>query len=77
MIWQLLQVRHLHDTPLIFAGAMWRGLVDWASAQMLRPGFELANAGDMKIPHCVEGADEAVALIAEHHARWLAAQRTP
>jgi predicted Rossmann-fold nucleotide-binding protein len=27
MIWQLLQVRHLPDTPLIFAGPMWRGYV--------------------------------------------------
>jgi predicted Rossmann-fold nucleotide-binding protein len=35
MIRQLLQVRHLHDTPLSFAGRMWQGLVDWASAQML------------------------------------------
>ena len=31
MIWQLLQTRHLHDTPLIFAGPMWRGLVEWAA----------------------------------------------
>src|SRR6185369_1179969 len=30
MIWQLLQVRHLRDTPLVFVGAMWKGLVDWA-----------------------------------------------
>jgi uncharacterized protein (TIGR00730 family) len=74
MIWQLLQVRHLHDTPLIFAGAMWQGLVDWASAQMLRPGFELANAEDMKIPSCVDGADEAIAIIREHHARWQVGQ---
>src|SRR6185436_14029592 len=57
MIWQLLQVRHLHDTPLILAGSMWRGLVDWASAMMLRPGFELAGAEDMNIPRCVDGAE--------------------
>jgi uncharacterized protein (TIGR00730 family) len=74
MIWQLLQVRHLHDTPLIFTGPMWKGLVDWANQMMLRPGFELANADDMKIPHCVDTADEAIALIREHHARWLSAQ---
>jgi uncharacterized protein (TIGR00730 family) len=73
MIWQLLQVRHLHDTPLIFVGGMWRGLVDWAAAQMLRPGFELANPEDMRIPRCVDGPDEAVAFIREHHARWRAA----
>jgi uncharacterized protein (TIGR00730 family) len=72
MIWQLLQVRHLHDTPLVFAGPMWKGLVDWASAQMLRPGFELASTEDMNIPVCVDGADEAIAVIREHLARWKA-----
>jgi hypothetical protein len=74
MIWQLLQVRHLHDTPLIFTGPMWKGLVDWASAVMLRPGFELANAEDMKIPRCVDDADQAIAIVREHHARWQATQ---
>jgi uncharacterized protein (TIGR00730 family) len=74
MIWQLLQVRHLRETPLIFAGPMWRGLVQWAAEQMLRPGFELAKADDMKIPQCVDGADEAIAVIEKEHARWLAAQ---
>lgn len=73
MIWQLLQVRHLQDTPLIFAGKMWQGLVNWADVQMLRPGFELASPEDMKIPRCVDTADEAIALVREHHARWLAA----
>ena len=74
MIWQLLQVRHLHDTPLIFTGPMWKGLVDWATQAMLRPGFELANAEDMNIPRCVNTADAAIAFIREHHARWRAKQ---
>ena len=74
MIWQLLQVRQLHDTPLIFVGPMWRGLVEWASAQMLRPGFELASPGDMQIPRCVDTAEEAIVIIREHQARWKAAQ---
>src|SRR5436190_4410599 len=30
MVWQLLQVKHLHETPLILVGKMWPGLVDWA-----------------------------------------------
>ena len=72
MIWQLLQVKHLKDTPLILVGPMWRGLVDWAAAQMLRPGFELASAPDMQIPRCVDDADQAIALLREHHARWVA-----
>jgi predicted Rossmann-fold nucleotide-binding protein len=68
MIWQLLQVRHLPDTPLIFAGPMWRGLVEWAKANMLRPGFELARPEDMR---CVDTGAEAVAVIRNHYARWL------
>ena len=75
MIWQLLQVRHLNDVPLVFAGPMWKGLVDWAAATMLRPGFELADARDMKIPICVEGAEEAIAIVSAHHAKWREAQR--
>jgi uncharacterized protein (TIGR00730 family) len=74
MIWQLLQVRHLHDTPLVFVGPMWRGLVDWATAEMLRPGFELASPKDMNIPSCVDSADDAIAVVRAHHERWLAAQ---
>jgi uncharacterized protein (TIGR00730 family) len=74
MIWQLLQVRHLHEVPLVFTGPMWRGLVDWAGEAMLRPGFELANAEDMRIPRCVDTADEAIAIVREHRERWLIAQ---
>ena len=75
LVWQLLQVRHLHDTPLVFAGEMWAELVDWAKKYMLRPGFELANPEDMTIPHCVSSADEVLAIIHEHNARWQQAQR--
>ena len=70
MIWQLLQVRHLQDTPLIFVGPMWRELVDWIERWMLRPGFELVSPDDLKIPRCVNGGSEAVALIREYRERW-------
>jgi len=70
MIWQLLQVKHLKETPLILVGPMWRGLVEWAGAQMLRPGFELASPPDMQIPRCVDDADQAIAMLREAHARW-------
>ncbi len=49
-------------------------LMDWTAAQMLRPGFELANARDIKIPQCVDNAEQAIAIVREHHARWQAAQ---
>jgi len=74
MIWQLLQVRHLYDTPLVFAGPMWRGLVEWVQRSMLRPGFELASPADVKIPRCVDTADEAIAIVRAHHAAWSKAR---
>jgi hypothetical protein len=77
MVWQLLQVRHLHDTPLIFIGDMWGDLVDWAKRYMLRPGLELASPEDMTIPRCATTAEEVIALIREHQARWQATHGRP
>jgi uncharacterized protein (TIGR00730 family) len=71
MIWQLLQVRHVHDTPLILVGKMWAEIVNWAKTYLLGAQPPLANAEDMTIPRCVNTGDEAIALIREHHARWL------
>jgi uncharacterized protein (TIGR00730 family) len=70
MIWQLLQVNHLRDTPLLLVGRMWPGLVSWARMAMLSYDPPLAGAEDFDIPQCVPGADEAVAVIRTHHARW-------
>jgi uncharacterized protein (TIGR00730 family) len=71
MIWQLLQVKHVQDTPLILVGKMWVGLIDWARTNLLKTQPPLANPEDIAIPQCVNTADEAIALIREHHARWL------
>ena len=48
-----------------------------AGALRLRPGFELASAEDMTIPQCVDTADEAIAIIREHHGQWLLRQGRP
>jgi uncharacterized protein (TIGR00730 family) len=71
MVWQLLQVKHLHDTPLILVGKLWAGLVDWARKHLLTTDPPLANPEDMTIPRCVNTADEAIALLRDHHSRWL------
>jgi uncharacterized protein (TIGR00730 family) len=75
MIWQLLQVRHVENVPLILVGAMWRALVEWAERSMLDPRLNLANAEDVHIPRCVDTADEAIALVSEVHAKWRALQQ--
>jgi len=70
MIWQLLQVKHLDQTPLILVGKMWPGFVEWARTEMLEFETPLASPEDFKIPQCVPTGDEAIALIREHHAKW-------
>jgi uncharacterized protein (TIGR00730 family) len=70
MIWQLLQVRHLGEVPLILVGKMWPDLILWARNWMLSSDPPLANPEDIRIPRCVSDGDEAVALIREHHAQW-------
>jgi hypothetical protein len=70
MIWQLLQVQHLRDTPLVLVGRMWPGLVSWARTEMLSYDPPLAGLDDFTIPRCVAGGDEAVAVIREHLDTW-------
>ena len=75
LVWQLLQVRNLYNTPLILVGKMWSGLIDWARTTMLAQGSELASKLDLDIPQCVDTIEETIALIRENRAAWLAAQQ--
>jgi hypothetical protein len=77
MVWQLLQVRHLHDTPLILAGHFWEGLLDWAKAAMLRPDAPLVSPADMNIPVIAPDGPAIIQLIREHHAEWQKRQGKP
>jgi uncharacterized protein (TIGR00730 family) len=72
MVWQLLQVRHVDDVPLILVGRMWKGLIEWATTAMLDPRLALANPQDLQIPRCLDTADEAIAVVRELHAKWKA-----
>ena len=73
LVWQLLQVRKMRDTPLILAGRMYAELVEWCGTHMLRPDCPLASPGDMSIPLCVEDGPSILRVIREHHAAWKAA----
>jgi hypothetical protein len=72
MVWQLLQVRKLHDVPLILVGRMYADLVAWCRQYMLRPECPLAGEGDVTIPVCVDGGPGILRVIREHHAAWRA-----
>lgn len=55
----------------ILIGKMWTGLVEWAGEHLLSSQSPLANAEDISIPHCVDTADEAIAIVNEYHSKWL------
>ena len=71
MVWQLLQVRKLYDTPLILVGEMWMTLMDWAQTHMVTENNKMASEVDLQIPKCVNGTDEAIQIITEHKKLWL------
>ncbi|HET6408068.1 MAG TPA: LOG family protein [Chthoniobacteraceae bacterium] len=75
LAWQLLQVHHLYNTPLILVGKMWAELVEWARKTMLVEGNELASEVDFEIPRCVNTIEEAIALVREQRKSWLAVQQ--
>ena len=66
MIWQVLQVHHLNQTPLILVGKLWPGLIEWVRSSMLSFETPLINGEDVDIPICVSSADEAIAIIRRH-----------
>ena len=74
MVWQLLQVHKLYDTPLILVGTMWAELVEWARQSMLRPGGSLASPEDLAIPICCQTGHEVLDVLRKHHTRWKANQ---
>lgn len=66
MVWQLIQVGHIKkDTPLIFVGKMWQEFLEWSRNNFLK--WQLVNPEDLEIPHCVNSAEEAIAILQKYH----------
>lgn len=72
MVWQLLQVRHLYDVPLILVGPMWRDLVSWGEKHLIDPAAPLASPEDLRIPICVDDVDGAIAALGPYIERFRA-----
>ena len=70
MIWQLLQVRKLQNTPFIMVGTMWSDLANWAKKYTIDVEPPMADPADMSIPNCVATCEEAIALLREAHEKW-------
>ena len=74
MVWQLLQVGHLEDKPLVLVGGMWSDLLAWAHTHLLDPRLPLVSAEDLSIPRCVATGAEAIEVLRADHARWRRAE---
>lgn len=68
MVWQLLQVKHVTEHPLILVGKMWTGLVDWIQDSMIERG--LVSPADMNIVSIVPSSDEAIPIIRASYERF-------
>ena len=69
MVWQLLQVKHMKEHPLILVGTMWPGLIDWIRATMLERG--LISPSDFDVINVVGSSEDAVPIIRGSYERWL------
>jgi uncharacterized protein (TIGR00730 family) len=63
--WQLVQVEHICETPIILFGDIWTGLLEWMKDRVLERG--LFNASDMNNIIPLDTADEVVDMIKRIH----------
>jgi uncharacterized protein (TIGR00730 family) len=68
MVWQLLQVKHVTEHPLILVGTMWNGLIDWIQGTMVERG--LVSPTDLNVVSVVATAEEAIPIIRASYERF-------
>jgi uncharacterized protein (TIGR00730 family) len=68
MVWQLLQVKHVTEHPLILVGTMWTGLIDWINGTMVEQG--LVGPNDLKAVSIVSSSEEAIPIIQASYERF-------
>jgi uncharacterized protein (TIGR00730 family) len=73
MVWQLLQVKHMKEHPLILVGTMWPGLIEWMRGTMVERG--LVSPPDFDMVKIVGSSEEAVPIIRESYERWREQER--
>src|SRR5436305_2663592 len=73
MVWQLLQVKHVTEHPLILVGTMWNGLIDWIEDTMVAQG--LCSPADLDMVSIVSSSDEAIPIIRASYERFREEKR--
>src|SRR5437762_14047986 len=68
MVWQLLQVKHMAEHPLILVGTMWAGLIEWIDRTMVQKG--LVSPQDLNIVFVVGSSKEAIPIISASYEQF-------
>lgn len=63
--WQLVQVKHIFDIPIILLGSMWAGFLEWVRRYPLKKGF--LDAEDLDSLFLAEDYVEAFRIIRQFH----------
>lgn len=73
--WQLIQVGHISERPIILVGKdFWGPLIDWVRNYQVKMG--LVNESEIRWIHLVDTPEEAVAIIDKEHEKFLASKKT-
>jgi uncharacterized protein (TIGR00730 family) len=68
MVWQLLQVKHMKEHPVILVGTMWTGLIEWIRETMVSRG--LVSPPDLDVVSVVSSSLEAIPIIRASYDRY-------
>src|SRR5437868_13802633 len=68
MVWQLLQVKHMKEHPLILVGTMWPGLIEWIQGTMVERG--LVSPPDLNMVSVVGSSKEAIPIISASYEQF-------
>src|SRR5436305_2891638 len=68
MVWQLVQVKHVTEHPVILVGKMWEGLIDWIRETMVGNG--LVSPSDIDTISIVSSSEEAIPIIRASYERY-------
>lgn len=67
--WQLLQVEHISNIPIVLLGDMWEDFLRWVKQWPLEK--ELINYEDYELLFLVRNCDEAFEIVREAHQKFI------
>ena len=67
--WQLMQVKHICNVPIILFGDIWEGLLEWLKENPLRR--KMFEKGDFNLLYNAKTPEEAIKIVEKTHQLYL------